>query len=475
VSNTSCRPLHDLALCTEAVRVGQLIYVLRQTRALPYEFKTDSCLYRPKKRTKLSISDLRFSDLSSLRARFEPAPGMWRHDERALVAHNPCEEKVFRCDAAQESDRMLVDPELPRPQSETPKLLQRNWAELTSQEAEARVLDGGSLLVLGIAGTGKTTFVQGLVERLRAAGKKVDAISKTHTASMRAGGSTADHFVRRHILHGACTCDVVWVDEVSQLDVGLWSQLAKLAFTGMQFLLSGDFHQFPPLSNFWKGSPVADTAFENSGLLYSLAGGARCTLTECRRGDKRLFDFYASLIPGGSRCELPVAEAVRAAKQIFNHDAPARWNLCISHRKRIEINRQRNRAEAPDDAVFLEIKGRAAHGNAAQSLLVWPGLELLGCVAAEKKGVRNGCLYTVESVDVAAETLRLRGLDVDFSFEQVKQWLRLSYAQTYASCQGTEFSGSLCLHDCASRFFSRRHLFVGLSRAKQDAAVSLRD
>ena len=43
VSNTSCRPLHDLALCTEAVRVGQLLYVLRQARALPFEFKTDSC------------------------------------------------------------------------------------------------------------------------------------------------------------------------------------------------------------------------------------------------------------------------------------------------------------------------------------------------------------------------------------------------------------------------------------------------
>ena len=108
-------------------------------------------------------------------------------------------------------------------------------------------------------------------------------------------------------------------------------------------------------------------------------------------------------------------------------------------------------------------------------MLVWPGIELLGCVQAERRGVRNGCLYTVESIDLASETLRLQGLEADFTFEQAKQWLRLSFAQTYASCQGTEFSGSLRLHDCASRFFTRRHLFVGLSRARQDAAVSLRD
>ena len=35
LSNTSTRPLHDLALCTEAVRVGQMLYVIRQNKALP--------------------------------------------------------------------------------------------------------------------------------------------------------------------------------------------------------------------------------------------------------------------------------------------------------------------------------------------------------------------------------------------------------------------------------------------------------
>jgi hypothetical protein len=78
-------------------------------------------------------------------------------------------------------------------------------------------------------------------------------------------------------------------------------------------------------------------------------------------------------------------------------------------------------------------------------------------------------------VDEAAQSLTLEGVEGALSFEQAKLLLRLSYAQTYASCQGTEFGGSLRLWDCAHRFFTRRHLFVGLSRAKQDAQVSLRD
>ena len=474
ITNHSCRPLSDLALSTEATRVGQMLYVIKQCRAVPYELKTDSCLFRPQKRRKVPLAELRFQDLASIRARFEPAPGMRRLDERALVAHNPSSELVFRCGPAGESDRLKMQPAMPHRSTESPGNSGLAWEDLDLQSAEERVMRGQGLLLVGIAGTGKTHAMAAIVERLRAAGRTVDVISKTHMASRRAGGTTADHWVRRHLLHGTTTCDALWIDECGQVDVGIWAQLAKLSFAGVQVLLSGDFQQFPPLSNYWKGCQVPEEAFEQSSLLHTFASGNRCVLTECRRGDRRLFDFYSSLVPGGSRYHLPVADAVKEAKREFRHDGSARWNLVISHRKRVELNRVNNRAAAPDDAVFLEVKGRAVRGNAAQSMLAWPGIELLGCVSAERKGIRNGCLYTVERIDVPSETLRLAGVG-DVTFDQAKAWLRLSYAQTYASCQGTEFAGSLRLHDCSHKWFSRRHLFVGLSRAKQDAAVSLRD
>ena len=59
------------------------------------------------------------------------------------------------------------------------------------------------------------------------------------------------------------------------------------------------------------------------------------------------------------------------------------------------------------------------------------------------------------------------------TYEQAKAWLRLSFAQTYASCQGSEFGGSLRLHDTAHPHFTRRHLFVGLSRARAADLVSV--
>jgi hypothetical protein len=177
----------------------------------------------------------------------------------------------------------------------------------------------------------------------------------------------------------------------------------------------------------------------------------------------------------GAGTSLPstLQEAVKQAKVQFTFGSFARYNLVISHQRRLRINRELNEQEAPPDAVRLEVTGKAAHGNGAQTMLLWPGLQLIGSVSAEKKGVRNGCLYTVASV--VDDKVRLVGLDATFSYEQTKLWLRLSYAQTYASCQGTEFDGALRLHDVTHRFFTRRHLFVGLSRAKQGAAIGVKD
>jgi hypothetical protein len=96
LSNTSTRPLHDLALCTEAVRVGQMLYCIKQCRAVPYELKTDSCLFRPQKRRKVELSTLRFCELHLLRDRHEPAERMRRLDDRCPMTPNPSHEFAFR-------------------------------------------------------------------------------------------------------------------------------------------------------------------------------------------------------------------------------------------------------------------------------------------------------------------------------------------------------------------------------------------
>ena len=67
----SNRPLHDLAMGQEAVRLGTTFYVLKRLRCPVYEIKTDSILYRAPKRTKLSIASLTYENLHGARDMFE--------------------------------------------------------------------------------------------------------------------------------------------------------------------------------------------------------------------------------------------------------------------------------------------------------------------------------------------------------------------------------------------------------------------
>ncbi len=112
-------------------------------------------------------------------------------------------------------------------------------------------------------------------------------------------------------MNGAATADALWVDECYQLETNLWSQLNKLS--GRQFILSGDTNQFAPLFDNWRGVPVAEDAFQHSNLLLRLCGCNRLTLTQCMRSEGDLFAFYASLIRGGSRFELPMSSILLEA------------------------------------------------------------------------------------------------------------------------------------------------------------------
>lgn len=95
---------------------------------------------------------------------------------------------------------------------------------------------------------------------------------------------------------------------------------------------------------------------------------------------------------------------------------------------------------------------------------VWIGLELLGCLPIEKQVVRNGVLYKIESI--TEDSVNLEG-GISLSKEECVQLMRLSHAMTYASVQGRETEGSLCLYDTTSAYSTFKHLYVALSRAKR--------
>ena len=121
-------------------------------------------------------------------------------------------------------------------------------------------LNGKSLLLSGMPGTGKTHLARQIVAQLCELGEVVKLVSKTHCSvqNLGAGAQTADRFVRRSIRNGSCELDRLVIEEITQLDSSLWADIAELSLNPkVKFLLLlGDFRQLPAVLDAFGGAPV---------------------------------------------------------------------------------------------------------------------------------------------------------------------------------------------------------------------------
>jgi nucleoside-triphosphatase THEP1 len=412
LSNFSMRPIHDHIMATEHVRIAQLLFALQALKVPPRCIKcikTDCVVVKgfPKKRKAdmMELAKLTFKDLPRLRARYCESDSQGYLDSYCSIKEVDHDAEVFRLGEGKELQGNWKPPwrfsEQPTPRAE--------WKELTKEEALSTILEGKGLLIVGSPGVGKTFWLRNAIASLRQAGKRIEIVSKTHASVQNIGceAVTCDHWVRKHVRAGGVHCHTLVVEELTQINVQLWADLALCAFKGVSFVCSGDFGQFQPICEHWCGSPVPEGKLEQSDMLHEMCGGNVLVLTENMRSDAKLFGFYTSL---GSNLE----EALARARMMFPvTDRPAAYTLTMSHRNRIKINKLRNQQEALtgfrwDDAahawentVFIKmtkttaLERRNKAGNQPQDFILWPGLQLIGAGHRCLKGM----FYEVATVD----------------------------------------------------------------------------
>ena len=92
-------------MCTEAVRVGQMLYCLCKSRAPIYEIKTDSVLYRLS-RNRDVLDPMSLEDAARVREVFEGRNQRRNNQYYTPTASCTSKDKIFRVQDAVESDLM---------------------------------------------------------------------------------------------------------------------------------------------------------------------------------------------------------------------------------------------------------------------------------------------------------------------------------------------------------------------------------
>ena len=280
-------PVHDYVMAQEHVAVAKIRDHLRKVP--------------PRYVVALKTDCLVFQDLPK---KFLPAVReltAWKHQDGT---------PVYRFEECKR-----LEGEYREPRIEAPYLTCYGPEWRSVEDPLLHCLNGKSLLLSGMPGTGKTHLARQIVAQLCELGEVVKLVSKTHCSvqNLGAGAQTADRFVRRSIRNGSCELDRLVIEEITQLDSSLWADIAELSLNPkVKFLLLGDFRQLPAVLDAFGGAPVTKP-LKDSRLLHDLAGGCYHELTENHRSDEAVFGFLRYLRVDEAE-EPPLREALQLAR-----------------------------------------------------------------------------------------------------------------------------------------------------------------
>jgi len=215
------------------------------------------------------------------------------------------------------------------------------------------VLRGDSVLISGVAGTGKSFLLKEIIRALDPATTFVTAT--TGIAAVELGGSTLHSFagIKPHAdtleeyyptSRGAKErwqlCETLIIDEVSMLNAHLFDILESLArvvkkskepFGGIQLILTGDFLQLPPVYSKHNDSQYTSRSKRNSRDYEAPTGKASMNIDRLERMYGPLYHHRACPVPHDQK-ETALAAFCFEARS-FNRCVPRKFLLTTVFRQ----------------------------------------------------------------------------------------------------------------------------------------------
>jgi hypothetical protein len=371
--------------------------------------------------------------------------------------------------------------------------------------------------VVGRGGTGKSKLItgmksgcqafRGLVEAFKELDLLTYVVALTHTAVANVTNAEIEASTLLRSLHGNVRRKklmAIIVDECSQIPLSMQSVLMELKMMGHVLIQMGDPHgQFLPIPDQNRQHLVE--RIDTSDLMHDMCNGLHITLKKFRRGDDmKHFDFVGSLY--WQNVHDALIQSLYEYELVASGDANPLIDgvtLTVSHKRRVAVNDVCNRVVRPfiegaTRFVDVDIVAAVVGVNHPQSMWLHCGLILQACTPRTDAHLRNGMRYEIldftnedgnvkykfESSDefghrrldnytVPVEPRRIPEKVFWLSEEDVMRKMRMTFAVTYFSAQAATIRQPLRLEDTRHRFFTTRHLIVGLGRAPLGCRVQL--
>lgn len=323
----------------------------------------------------------------------------------------------------------------------------------------------GSTQIDAVAGTGKTTLTQHIINRLEKLQVPYLAVAPTHVASLLLGeeGSTLDSALSA-CKHGNYKAlggyKVIILDEKSMCKELFWNALLMLKkHCNTRFIIVGCWLQLLPVKD-----RSADFNYEDSAAIHEICGGNMLHLTKCRRskddkGGRALFDQYVNVAEMDIRKF--AAEVYDLSIAATNSVVHAQNRICMAKHK---------------PSRFLEVKAseRMIRLKNCQDITLYDNLPLMSCTTKENIKLYNSERWIVKSWNHNEVTLKKAAdheceLKVDTA--DLADWFRPAYCVTAHKVQGLTIREPYTIYQFNK--MSDRMRYVVLSRGTTISDVNI--
>ena len=353
-----------------------------------------------------------------------------------------------------------------------------NDLKLNDSDYAIKIIDGfitnGGGLLLGRAGTGKSWVCKKGKEYLKTKDLVSKCLAFTNKATIQLNGQTIHNFMRidnkgklntKWAKQQAKKIDVIFIDEISMISSDLWKILAEFKYyTGITFILIGDYRQLPPVDDKLLGS---GDWFNHSTIKW-LANYNRCELTECKRYDPALWNLLEDIWENNGKGKATTAFLNKRTCRTIEELATSK-NICYKNKTRKALNNDIQAYLLPQENRFIPYEGIVNKYN--QDAYLFKGARFIMYLTTKCKTFKKN--EEVEVVDYTDKIITIKSddktMDIKYDNKLFHKTFVLGYATTIHKSQGDTIEGKVNVFDV--KFImewldDKRALYTGLSRAK---------